>query len=144
MDNLDEFESGKSSTLPASYVENDSYEDKTEVSVSDEIKEESENAEKKSIEDDDFKNILTKSGKPKTKLFSVISLILGAASVIISFFAVWGIFVAVAALCISLYARKSLGYFDPRSIAGLSLGTVGGVIPIALVILDPIIKALYS
>ena len=146
-DSLNEFESENKSIAPASYFENAPYEDKTKESLPEEMKDgENEVTEEKKSEDADdaFKNILTKSGKPKTKLFSVISLIFGIASVVVSFFTMWGILIAAVSVSFSLLARKMLGYFDPISIAGLSLGCVGVVIPIALIILDPIIKALYS
>ena len=146
-DNLNEFESENKSIAPASYFESAPYEDKTEAALPEEMKEADEKKEedKKSVDADDaFKNILTKSGKPKTKIFSVLSLIIGIASVVLSFFTVWGILAAAVAVGLSLLSRKMLGYFDPISIAGLSLGAVGVVIPIALIILEPLIKALYS
>lgn len=146
-ENLNEFENEEKSIAPVSYFESVPYEDKTEESLPEQMKEaeEAKAEETKSKDADDaFKNILTKSGKPKTKLFSALSLIFGITSVIVSFFTMWGILVAAVSVCFSLLARKMLGYFDPLSIAGLSLGAVGVVIPIALVLLAPLIKALYS
>ena len=144
-DNLNEVntEETKSVTLP-SYYENAPYEDKTVESVEEKAEENREKEEKKDNSDDAFKNMLTKSGRPKNTFFAILSFIFGIASVAVGFFSMWGIAVAVLAIGFSLLSRNSLGYFHPLSIAGISLGVVGVVIPIALVLLAPIITALYT
>ena len=142
--NATEREENGSAPLPVSY-ENPPYEDKTTLpdnADSESIKEEAKSTKEDS--DDAFKNILTKNGKPKNKFVAILSFIFGIASVVLGFFTPWGITVALLSVGFSLLSRNSLGYFHPLSIAGLSLGTVGVVIPIALKLLAPLITALYS
>ena len=141
-----EREEKESTSLPVSY-ENPPYEDKTALATSDnsEVQENKEDMkEDREDPDDAFKNILTKKGKPKNKFVAILSFVFGIASVIVGFFTPWGIAIALASVGFSVLSRNSLGYFHPLSIAGISLGTVGVIIPIALKILAPIITALYS
>ena len=141
-----ENEEVKSVTLPSCY-ENPPYEDKTtlpDTVENENVQKEEEAKEKNEDSDDAFKTILTKKGKPKNKLFAVISFVIGVAAVIIGFFTPWAIPIAILAAVFSILSRYSLGYFHPLSVAGISLATVGVVIPIALKVLAPIITALYN
>ena len=97
-----------------------------------------------SAQDYAYKNILQENGKPKTKIWSVIALAFSIASVIISFFTVFGIIAGVVAIGFVLLSRKVLGYFDSLSIAAIMLSVFGIVFPIAKLIFDPIFEAIYN
>lgn len=66
-------------------------------------------------------------GKPKNMGWSVVSLVSGIISVICCCLGVTGIFLGAVAIVSSILSRKSLGYFDGMSIAGLILGIFGVV-----------------
>ena len=63
--------------------------------------------------------------KPKSKIFSVISLILGVASVLLGFTGWPALILGALAIVFSIVSRVKLGYFDTMGIAGLMLGIFG-------------------
>lgn len=65
--------------------------------------------------------------KPKSRGFSVASLVLGIFSTVCCCFG-WGVLVmGIMAVVFAIISRKTLGYFDGLSIAGLILGIFGAV-----------------
>jgi hypothetical protein len=97
-----------------------------------------------SAQDYAYKNILQENGKPKTKIWSLVALVFSVASVIISFFTIFGIIAGVLAIGCVLLSRKVLGYFDSISIAAIMLSVFGIVFPIAKLCFDPIFEAIYN
>ena len=64
---------------------------------------------------------------PKTMGFSVVSVILGALSVLFGWVVFLGVVFGAAAVVFSAISRKTLRYFDKMAIAGLILGIFGVV-----------------
>lgn len=93
---------------------------------------------------DDYDSILNKDGKPKKKIMSVLSLVIGIASLVISFFTIWGVIPALISVSFALLSRRSLGYFDHISVVGIILGAFSAVFPVAIMILEPLIISIYS
>ena len=73
-------------------------------------------------------------GKPKTMGWSVVALVSGIISVICCCLGVTGIILGAVAIVSSILSRKSLGYFDGLSIAGLILGIFGLVFGFSIII----------
>lgn len=71
-------------------------------------------------------------GRPKTMGWSIVALVSGIISVICCCLGVTGIIFGAVAITASILSRKSLGYFDGLSIAGLVLGIFGVVFGIAI------------
>ena len=65
--------------------------------------------------------------KPKKRIWSIISLILATASVILCFFGCIGFVIGFLAVISSLISRRNLKYFDMLSIMGLIVGIFGMV-----------------
>lgn len=80
-----------------------------------------------------FRTVM-RNGKPKTMGWSVASLVLGIISVVCCCFGYASLILGVLAIVFSVLSRKSLGYFDGLSIAGLILGIFGLVFGLAVVI----------
>ena len=78
---------------------------------------------------------LTKKGKPKTLLWSLLSLILAILSVAFSIFGWAGVILGVCAIIFSIIGRKGLGFFNGFTIAGLLTGIFGIVFGVAMIIL---------
>ena len=72
--------------------------------------------------------------KPKYIIWSLISAILGGASVICAFFGWGGLIVGMAAVAFAVVSRINLKYFDKISIMGLILGIFGIVFGVAVII----------
>ena len=70
--------------------------------------------------------------KPKTMGWSVVSLVSGIISVICCCLGVSGIILGAVAIISSIISRKTLGYFDGLSIAGLILGIFGLVFGVSI------------
>lgn len=66
-------------------------------------------------------------GRPKTMGWSVVSLVTGILSVICCCLGWTGLVFGAAAIIFAVVSRKTLGYFDGLSIAGLILGIFGVV-----------------
>ena len=77
---------------------------------------------------------LMRNGRPKTKGWSVASMVLGIISVICCCGGWCSIILGASAVILAIVSRKSLGYFEGMSIAGLVLGIFGFVLGIAIVI----------
>ena len=77
---------------------------------------------------------LTKNGKPKTKGWSVASMVIGIISVVCCCFGWSGIIMGAGAIILAIVSRRNLGYFDGMTIAGLILGIFGFVFGITIVI----------
>ena len=78
--------------------------------------------------------ILTEKGKPKTLLWSLLSLIFGILSVALSIFGWVGIALGVCTVVFSIIGRKGLGFFNGLIISGLLSGIFGVVFSIAIIL----------
>ena len=67
------------------------------------------------------------SDRPKTILFSLISLLLAIASLIGGAFGFVGAILGALAILFAIISRIHLGYFDPKSVIALILGIVGAI-----------------
>jgi len=79
--------------------------------------------------------------KPKSKIFSVISLILGIASILFGFVGWVALILGAAAVALSVVSRIKLGYFDAMGVAGLILGIFGVVFGMFYTVLSIILGA---
>ena len=80
------------------------------------------------------------SMKPKSRAWSVASLILSIISVLCCCSAIIAITAGVVALACSIVSRKTLGYFDGLSIAGLIVAIFGIVFGICGIVASYIIE----
>ena len=71
--------------------------------------------------------------KPKSRGWSVASMVLGIVSVVCCCMGWASMLSAVLAIVFAVVSRKSLGYFDGMSIAGLILGIFGSVMGIMMI-----------
>jgi hypothetical protein len=77
-------------------------------------------------------------GKPKTMGWSIVAFVAGLVSVICCCLGISGIILGAVAIIASILSRKTLGYFDGLSVAGLILGIFGlvfGIVFLAAVML---------
>lgn len=74
--------------------------------------------------------------EPKTKIFSVISFILGLASIFCCAIGWLGISLGVLAVAFAILSRINLSYFDGVSISGLMLGIFGIVFGIMAIVVS--------
>lgn len=74
--------------------------------------------------------------KPKTRAFSIASLILGILSLVCCCGGFLSFVLGVLAIIFSVVARRHLGYFDGMSIAGMTCGIVGAVLGLLMGILS--------
>ena len=74
--------------------------------------------------------------KRKTVGFSIASMVLGILSVICCCLTWAGLIMGIAAIVFAVISRKSLGYFDGMTIAGLILGIFGTVFGIAVIVIS--------
>ena len=77
--------------------------------------------------------------KKKTRIYSVISLIIGIGSVLLGIMGFAAILFGALAITFALVSRKSIKYFDGFSIAGLILGIFGAVFGAISVVIEIII-----
>ena len=82
---------------------------------------------------ENFYEIFKNGGKPKTLGWSVASMVTGILSVLCCCLGWTGLVFGAAAVILSIVARRSLGYFDGMSIAGLVMGIFGFVFGAAMV-----------
>ena len=80
-----------------------------------------------------YEDIFDKS-KPKTLGWSVASMVLGILSLVCCCLPFGGLAFSVAAVVLSVVARKTLGYFDGMAIAGLILGIFGLVMGVTVIV----------
>lgn len=76
---------------------------------------------------------LNKRGRPKTIGWSIAALVTGIISAVTCSFGWSSLILGIAAIVFSAVSRKTLGYFDGRSIAGLILGIFGTVFGIVMI-----------
>ncbi|MBR2611880.1 MAG: DUF4190 domain-containing protein [Clostridia bacterium] len=74
--------------------------------------------------------------KPKTMVFSLVSLILAGVSLLYGLSGWIGMIFGIAAIVFAIVSRVHLGYFDVKSILGLILGIVGTVFGCFVAIID--------
>ena len=79
------------------------------------------------------------SMKPKSRAWSVASLILSIISILCCCSPIVAITSGVVALVCAIISRKTLGYFDGLSIAGLTVGIFGFVFGIGYSILQAVL-----
>lgn len=80
-----------------------------------------------------YKSVM--NGKVKTRLWSIISLALGIASIAFCFIGWLGIVFSVAAAAVAVYSRKDLGYFDKITLTGMISSIFGLVFSVTMIIL---------
>lgn len=80
-------------------------------------------------------NTVGKNGKPKTIGWSIASLVMGIVSIITSFFGWPGLILGILAIIFAVFSRRTLGYFDRKTIVGLVLGIHGILIGITVIVL---------
>ncbi len=78
---------------------------------------------------------VTRSGKPKTIVWSLISLLCGISALITSVFGLPGIILGILAIIFAIVSRVVLGYFDGMLTFGFILGIHGLFIGAASIIL---------
>ena len=89
---------------------------------------ENENNTQKPEENNDlFYEIFKNGGRPKTLGWSVASMVTGIISVLCCCLGWTGLVFGAAAVILAIVSRRSLGYFDSMSIAGLVMGIFGFV-----------------
>ena len=74
--------------------------------------------------------------RPKTILFSLVSLLLAIASLVGGAFGFVGTALGVLAIVFAVVSRFHLGYFDPKSVIALTLGIVGLILGLFVGILN--------
>jgi hypothetical protein len=79
-----------------------------------------------------FNNVI--DGKHKSMGWSVASMVVGIVSVVCCCLGWSGLILGTMAIVLSVVSRKSLGYFDGMSIAGLVLGIFGFVFGVSLLV----------
>ena len=86
--------------------------------------------------DEDISGVVENLSKPRTIIYSILSLAMGIASVVLSCCNGWfGLAIGVFGIVFSVISRHHLGYFDGLSIAGMVLGICGALFGIAFIIL---------
>ena len=80
---------------------------------------------KKEDEGEFIFNIVTTNGKPKTKAWSIASVVSAVLAILFSSTGWAGLVFGIIAVFFAIYSRKYLGYFNGPSIAGLILGIFG-------------------
>ena len=77
-----------------------------------------------------------KNGRRKSMGWSCASMIAGILSIICCCLGYTGVIFGIAAVVLSLYSRKKLGYFDGMAVAGIVLGIFGFVFGAAMIIMS--------
>ena len=77
---------------------------------------------------EDISGVVENLSQPRTRIYSVVSLVTGIISVLICCCGGWiGLGLGVVSIVFSVISRRHLGYFDGLSIAGLVVGICGAV-----------------
>ena len=66
-------------------------------------------------------------GVPRSRGWSVASMILGILSILLSFIPFTGVVLGTVSIITALISRRNLGYFDGIAIAGIITGAIGSV-----------------
>lgn len=91
---------------------------------------------------EDISGVVDSLSKPRTMLYSVLSIVCGLASFLLCFFGGWfSLGIGALAIAFSIISRRHLGYFDGKSIIGLILGICGAVFGIAFIVLGYLIES---
>ena len=91
---------------------------------------------------EDISGVVDSLSKPRTMLYSVLSLVCGFAALVLGCCGGWfGLVIGALAIAFSIISRRHLGYFDMKSIVGLVLGIVGAVFGIAFIVLGALIDS---
>lgn len=77
--------------------------------------------------------------KPKTRVWSVLSVVLAALSILCCCFDFAGIIFGVIAIVLAVVSRKVLGYFDTTAIVAIIIAIFGIVLSVALLIVGVVI-----
>lgn len=77
---------------------------------------------------EDISGVVENLSKPRSMLYSIVSLVSGIVAVLICCCGGWfGLVLGALAIVFSVIARRHLGYFDGMAIAGLVLGICGAI-----------------
>ena len=93
-----------------------------------------ENNQNGSYDDDYAFRMVTDKGRPKTLLWSIISVVFAVLSILTFYLGYSAIILGLLAAVFAVISRKNLGYFNRMSIAGLSLGIIGFVFGCSVVL----------
>lgn len=85
-------------------------------------------------EENDVYKTVTQNGRPKTMGWSVTSMVLGILSLVCCCFGWTGAIFGIGAIVFSIISKKTLGYFDGMSIAGLVCGIFGCVFGASIIL----------
>lgn len=86
--------------------------------------------------EEDISGVVENLSKPRTMIYSILSLVLGILSLVLCCCGGWfGLGLGVLAIVFSVVSRYHLGYFDGLSIAGLVLGIAGAVFGVGMIVL---------
>ena len=80
-------------------------------------------------------------GVPRSRGWSVASMVLGILSVLCCCITYGGLVMAALAIVFAIVSRRNLGYFDGMAIAGLVLGIIGSVFGIMTIVSDIYLSA---
>ncbi len=91
---------------------------------------------------EDISGVVNSLSRPRTMLYSILSLICGIASFILCCCGGWfGLGIGALAIAFSIISRHHLGYFDGKSVVGLVLGICGAVFGIAFIVLEYLVES---
>ena len=89
---------------------------------------------------EDISGIVENLSKPRSMLYSILSLVCAIVSVLICCCGGWfGLGLGALAIAFSVIARRHLGYFDGMAIAGLVLGICGVLFGAAMAVVGILI-----
>ncbi len=84
---------------------------------------------------EDISRIVETVSKPKTRAYSVLSLVLALLALPVGFFGGWfGLAIAILSLGFAASSRKHLGYFDRMTVAALVIGICAVIFSIAAIV----------
>ena len=91
---------------------------------------------------EDISGVVDSLSKPRTMLYSVLSLACGIVALLLGCCGGWfGLGIGALAITFSIISRCHLGYFDTKSVIGLVLGIAGAVFGIAYIVLDQLLES---
>lgn len=92
--------------------------------------------------EEDISGVVENLSKPRTIIYSVLSLALGIVSIVLCCCSGWiGLAIGVLGIVFSVVSRYHLGYFDGLSIAGMVLGICGALFGLAFIVLGYMIES---
>lgn len=91
---------------------------------------------------EDISGVVDSLSRPRTMLYSVLSLACGIGALFLAAFGGWfGLFIGALAIVFSIVSRRHLGYFDTKAVIGLVLGIAGAVFGIAVILLRELLES---